>query len=59
MSTLPDTMRAAVYHQQGDLSLEDRDVPDLGPRDVLLEVSHCGICGSDIHFVLEGWWETP
>jgi (R,R)-butanediol dehydrogenase/meso-butanediol dehydrogenase/diacetyl reductase len=22
---------------------------------VLLEVSHCGICGSDLHFVLEGW----
>jgi 2-desacetyl-2-hydroxyethyl bacteriochlorophyllide A dehydrogenase len=55
MSTLPDTMRAAVYHQQGDLSLEQREVPHLGPRDVLLEVSHCGVCGSDIHFVLEGW----
>jgi threonine dehydrogenase-like Zn-dependent dehydrogenase len=22
---------------------------------VLLEVSHCGICGSDLHFVTEGW----
>lgn len=48
-------MRAAVYHRQGELDLEDRPVPELGPRDVLLEVSHCGICGSDIHFVLEGW----
>ena len=25
----------------------------LGPDDVLLEVSHCGICGSDLHFLLE------
>ena len=25
-----------------------------GPGDLLLEVSHCGICGSDIHFVIEG-----
>jgi len=55
MSSLPETMRAAVYHQPGELSLEQREVPDLGPKDVLLEVSHCGICGSDVHFVLEGW----
>lgn len=33
----------------------DRPVPGLGPSDVLLRVSHCGICGSDIHFVTEGW----
>jgi 2-desacetyl-2-hydroxyethyl bacteriochlorophyllide A dehydrogenase len=22
---------------------------------VLVEVSHCGVCGSDLHFVVEGW----
>ena len=27
--------------------------PRLGPADVLLEVSHCGVCGSDLHFLLE------
>jgi len=27
----------------------------LGSGDVLIAVSHCGICGSDIHFVLDGW----
>ena len=26
---------------------------DPGPSEVLLEVSHCGICGSDLHFLLE------
>ena len=25
------------------------------PAEVLIEVSHCGICGSDLHFVMEGW----
>jgi threonine dehydrogenase-like Zn-dependent dehydrogenase len=35
--------------------VEERPRPELGPTDVLLEVSHCGICGSDLHFVLEGW----
>jgi (R,R)-butanediol dehydrogenase/meso-butanediol dehydrogenase/diacetyl reductase len=48
-------MRVAVYKQVGEVALEEREVPALGPRDVLLEVSHCGICGSDIHMIMEGW----
>src|SRR5450631_1801355 len=55
MTAIPEAMRAAVYRQQGELNVEERPVPAVGPHDVLLEVSHCGICGSDIHFVLEGW----
>jgi threonine dehydrogenase-like Zn-dependent dehydrogenase len=55
MTVIPEAMRAAVYRQQGELDVEERLVPAVGPHDVLLEVSHCGICGSDIHFVLEGW----
>jgi alcohol dehydrogenase (NADP+) len=27
--------------------------------DVDIEVSHCGICGSDIHTLKSGWGETP
>ena len=52
---LPTTMQAAVYRTPGELSIEERPVPEVGAHDVLLEVSHCGVCGSDIHFVLEGW----
>lgn len=48
-------MRVAVYRQVGEVALEERPVPELGSRDVLLEVSHCGICGSDIHMIMEGW----
>ncbi len=55
MTELPTKMRAAVYHGQRELAVEEVPVPELGERDVLLEVSHCGICGSDLHFVLEGW----
>ena len=29
-------------------------MPALGPGDALVAVSHCGICGTDIHLVLEG-----
>ena len=48
-------MRVAVYRGPHELDIEERPVPAVGPHDLLLEVSHCGICGSDIHFVLEGW----
>lgn len=53
--SLPATMRVAVYTRPGEIAIEERPVPAVADHDVLLEVSHCGICGSDIHFVLEGW----
>ena len=48
-------MQAAVLHGRMDLKVEERPVPAVGPHDVLLEVSHCGVCGTDLHYVLEGW----
>ena len=48
-------MRAVVYRGPHDLVVEDRPVPELGPHDVLLEVSHCGVCGSDLHMFVDGW----
>ncbi len=50
---LPATMPAAVFMGIRDVRVEDRPLPAIGPADVLLEVSHCGICGSDLHFLLE------
>ena len=50
-----ETMAAAVYRGPGDLAVEDRPIPRPGPDEVLIEVEHCGICGSDLHMVLEGW----
>lgn len=47
-------MRAAVYQGEQRIEVEQRPVPELGPDDVLVEVSHCGICGTDLHMVLEG-----
>jgi L-iditol 2-dehydrogenase len=52
---MPETMRAAVFRGPGAVAVEERAVPALGPRDVLLAVSHCGVCGSDVHFALDGW----
>lgn len=42
-------MRAAVYHGQRDLRVEDVAVEPPGPTEVEIEVAYCGICGSDVH----------
>ncbi|MDP9333092.1 MAG: alcohol dehydrogenase catalytic domain-containing protein [Actinomycetota bacterium] len=53
MTQLPETMPAAVFMGLRDVAVEDRPTPQPGPGELLLEVSHCGICGSDLHFLLE------
>lgn len=41
-------MKAAVLHSVDDLCCEMIDVPKLSEKDVLVKVSACGVCGSDI-----------
>lgn len=48
-------MPAAVYRERGVLEVTDVPTPEVGPDDVLIEVAWCGVCGSDLHLVLEGW----
>ena len=55
MTVVPDTMRSAVYRSPGDVGVEERPVPAPGPGEVLVEVAYCGICGSDLHIMIEGW----
>ncbi len=55
---LPEVMPAAVYRRPGVVEVEERPVPRPGPGRVLVEVEHCGICGSDVHLLLEGWAGT-
>jgi L-iditol 2-dehydrogenase len=42
-------MHALVLSEYKKLGIEDRPVPVCGPRDVLIQVAACGICGSDVH----------
>ncbi|HMD46806.1 MAG TPA: alcohol dehydrogenase catalytic domain-containing protein [Acidimicrobiales bacterium] len=51
----PSVMTASVYVGDGHLVVEERPVPEIGPGDVLIEVAACGICGTDLHLVLEGF----
>ena len=57
MPELPETMPAAVLQRPGEVVVEQRPVPRPRPHDVLVEVEHCGICGSDVHMLLDGWGE--
>lgn len=48
-------MQAAVFAGPGRIEVGEVDVPPLGAADVLVEVDLCGVCGTDLHTVLEGW----
>ncbi|MEV7090713.1 galactitol-1-phosphate 5-dehydrogenase [Streptomyces sp. NPDC093085] len=45
---MPQTMRAALLHAPGDIRVEEVPVPLPGPREALVQVAACGVCGSDI-----------
>ena len=49
------TMKAARFYEAGEpLVLEEIPIPELGPRDVLVDIKASGICGTDVHIALEG-----
>ncbi len=52
-------MAAAVYQSPGVITVEERPVPTPGPDQILVKVDHCGICGSDIHQLRDGWGFKP
>jgi D-xylulose reductase len=48
-------MKALVLESVKNLSLRDMDLKEkVGPYDVKIRIKACGICGSDIHYYLEG-----
>jgi L-iditol 2-dehydrogenase len=46
--------RAAVLYAPGDLRVEDREIPEPGPREVLVQIAAVGVCGSDVHYYEHG-----
>ena len=47
-------MKAARFHGQKDIRIDDIPEPRLRPGAVKLKVAWCGICGTDLHEYLEG-----
>ena len=46
--------RAAVLYAPHDVRMEERPMPQAGPKDVLVEVKAVGVCGSDVHYYEHG-----
>jgi L-idonate 5-dehydrogenase len=47
-----------VIHAPSDLRLDERDVGEMGPGQVLVRVGTGGICGSDLHYFRHGGFGT-
>ena len=47
-------MKAAVLHKPLDLRVEEVSIPQIGSNEVLVKMKRVGICGSDVHYYLEG-----
>ncbi len=48
-------MRAAIYHGAGRITVEDVPTPQIGDGELLVRMSACGLCGSD----LMRWYQDP
>jgi threonine dehydrogenase-like Zn-dependent dehydrogenase len=46
-------------HGPGDVRIDDVGEPDPGPRDVVIRVAACGICGSDLSYIRMGGLAGP
>ena len=47
-------MKAARFYGKGDVKVEDTDEPISKDGEVLIEITWCGICGSDLHEYIIG-----
>lgn len=48
-------MKISIWHNNNDIRLKDVPMPKAGPKEMLIKVISCGICGSD---VVE-WYRLP
>jgi L-iditol 2-dehydrogenase len=47
-------MKAAVLYSPKDMRIEEIEIPQISPNEVLVRMKCVGICGSDVHFYLHG-----
>lgn len=55
MSSLPETMKTAVWYSNRDIRIEKQPLRKPGDHEMMVKVMACGICGSD---VVE-WYRLP
>jgi L-iditol 2-dehydrogenase len=56
---IPKTMQAVVYRGVNDLRVETLPVPKIGRRELLVKVSVCGVCPTDIKKIHYGTVPPP
>ncbi len=47
-AVLPTTTRAVVFYRPDDVRLESITLPRLGPGDLLVRITACGLCASEV-----------
>lgn len=52
-------MKQVNVHGPGDVRVDEVPEPELGPRDALVRVAACGICGTDLRYVRLGGLAGP
>ena len=52
-------MRVAEYREPHVIEMVDRPEPEAGPGQITIEVSTCGVCGSDLHSFERGFAAQP
>ncbi len=52
-------MKQVNIHGPGDVKIDDVPEPEPGPRDAIVKVAACGICGSDVGYIAAGGLMGP
>ena len=52
-------MKQVKIHGPGDVRLDEVPEPEAGPRDAVVRVAACGICGTDLRYVRLGGLAGP
>jgi len=55
----PTSVKQVRIHGPGDVRVDDVDEAEPGPRDAIVRVAACGICGSDVGYVKLGGIAGP
>jgi len=55
--SIPKTYKAAIYDEPGKISTKivDLDTPEPGPGEVLINLTHSGVCHSDLGVMTKTW----
>jgi len=52
-------MKVLNIHEVNDVRLDDYELPERGPKDVVVKMKACGICGSDLSYIKWGGIMRP